>query len=66
MKEANYYKQRRHLLYFQCVVEPNFDNVVKSKFYDIENRTLGERMVSAPQQASTLFMMGSMPPPPSD
>jgi hypothetical protein len=63
--EVEYHKKRRHALYFQCVAESNFDNVVKSEFHEIEARARGEhRVVSAPTQTSTLRMMGSMPPPP--
>ncbi|KAN0085285.1 hypothetical protein V8E54_001752 [Elaphomyces granulatus] len=30
--EVDYHKERRHILYFQCIAEPNFDNVVNRNF----------------------------------
>ena len=61
-RTVEYHKKRRHALYFQCVAESNFDNVVKSEFHEIEARARGEHRIVSATQTSTLRMMGSMPP----
>ncbi|KAN0081959.1 hypothetical protein V8E54_003257 [Elaphomyces granulatus] len=47
LMEVDYHKGRRHNLYLQCIAEPNFDNVVKSEFHEIETHVHMREMNSA-------------------
>jgi hypothetical protein len=54
---------RRHALYFEYVGQPNFDNVTKSEFHEVTNRTRGDRKIVS-TTSSLASMIGTMPPPP--
>jgi hypothetical protein len=62
--EAEHYKKRRHLLYFQCVTESSFDSVTMSEFREIKGVIRGDRLQAAAPAVNTLAMMGDIPPPP--
>ena len=65
-QEADFHIRQRHLLYYQCVTESNFDSVTMSEFCEIRGQSRGDRVRTTriAAAADTFAMMGDMPPPP--
>ena len=61
-KTVPFHTERRHAVYFECVIEPNFDDVSKSEFHEVLHKTRNSNMPTVGSLAS--IMMGTMPPPP--
>ena len=65
--KVDFHIKRRHLVYFECVTLPSFDDISKSEFHEILHGTRGERgLQKRPVTVGSLAaaMMGTMPPPP--